>query len=253
MKIIISPAKKMVTDTDNLEVRGTPVFEKKAKEICKKLQKKSFLMLRELWKCNEKIAEENIKRIKEMNFEKALTPAILSYVGLQYQHLSALTMTREQLEYLDENLRILSGFYGILRPFDGILPYRLEMQAKLKIGSNRNLYEYWNNLIYGELIKENRLIINLASKEYSKVIEPYIQDPVRMITISFLEEQNGKRTQKGTLAKMARGEMVKFLAESQIQEEHKIKEFLWKDFAFDSLHSTEKEYIFVKCNSQNRI
>lgn len=252
MKIIISPAKKMVVDSDNFSVTGRPVFEAKAKKIHHRLLKLSYKDLQELWKCNEQLTEENRKRLREMDFDRALTPAILSYVGLQYQHMSAITMTRGALTYVEKNVRILSGFYGLLKPFDGILPYRLEMQAKLSLGKKYNLYDFWKDSMYQEIAKEDHLIINLASKEYSKVIEPFIKKPVQLITIVFGELVDGKVIQKATIAKMARGEMVRYLAENQIEDVEFIKKFSWDGFEFDEKRSTDELYVFIQKKIQNK-
>ena len=252
MKIIISPAKKMVVDSDNFPVTGRPVFEAQAKKIHHRLLQLSYKDLQELWKCNEQLTEENRKRLREMDFDRALTPAILSYVGLQYQHMSAITMTRGALTYVEKNVRILSGFYGLLKPFDGILPYRLEMQAKLSLGKTDNLYDFWKDSMYQEIAKEDHLIINLASKEYSKVIEPFIKKPVQLITIVFGELVDGKVIQKATIAKMARGEMVRYLAENQIEDLDYIKKFSWDGFEFDEKSSTDELYVFIQKKIQNK-
>lgn len=252
MKIIISPAKKMVVDSDNFPVTGRPVFEAQAKKIHHRLLQLSYKDLQELWKCNEQLTEENRKRLREMDFDRALTPAILSYVGLQYQHMSAITMTRGALTYVEKNVRILSGFYGLLKPFDGILPYRLEMQAKLSLGKTDNLYDFWKDSMYQEIAKEDHLIINLASKENSKVIEPFVKKPVQLITIVFGELVEGKVIQKATIAKMARGEMVRFLAENQIENIEFIKKFSWDGFEFDEKRSSDDLYFFIQKKFLNK-
>ena len=106
---------------------------------------------------------------------------------------------------------------GILKPMDGVTPYRLEMQAKVGIGDAKNLYEYWGELLYRSVIDDSRIIINLASKEYSKCIEKYLTPQDRYITIVFCELSGDKLVTKGTYAKMARGEMVRFIAENNIE------------------------------------
>ena len=117
--------------------------------------------------------------------------------------------TSSAMDYVREHLRILSGFYGVLSPFDGVTPYRLEMQAALSVGGSGNLYEFWGDRLYRAVLDEDRTILNLASKEYSKAVEKYLQPEDRLITIVFGELADGRVKQKGTLAKMARGEMVR--------------------------------------------
>ena len=171
MRIILSPAKKMNVDTDTLEYQGLPIFLDQTQEILDWLRKQSGTDLQKLWGCNDKIAEQNIKRIKEMDLRKRLTPAILSYEGIAYQYMAPAVFEDSCFDYVQEHLRILSGFYGVLKPMDGVTPYRLEMQAKAAIGGCRDLYEFWGSKLYDEVRDDSGVIINLASKEYSKCIE----------------------------------------------------------------------------------
>ena len=151
------------------------------------------------------------------------------------------------LDYVQKNLRILSGFYGIVKPFDGVTPYRLEMQAKASIGGFKDLYEYWGDSLYQELTSDgDQIILNLASKEYSKCIEKYLGENDLFVTCIFGEEIDGKVVQKGTLAKMARGEMVRFLAENEIDSLEGVKKLHGLGYEFSEVLSGEKEYIFIK-------
>lgn len=225
MKIIISPAKKMIVDTDTFPVLHVPVFLEKTERLKQVVQKLSYEEAKEIWKCNEKLAQLNYTRFQEMELERNLTPAILAYEGLQYQHIAPKVLTDKALKYLQEHLRILSGFYGVLSPFDGVVPYRLEMQAKLMVEKSRNLYEFWGSEIYHALQDEDHLIINLASKEYSMAVRPYLQPEDQFVTIEFGELIDGKLKQKGAFAKMARGEMVRFIGENQINAPEAMREF----------------------------
>ena len=129
MRIIISPAKRMRTDTDTLPFRNYPVFLEEAEQLKEYLQCLTAEECRKLWNCNEKIAELNYRRVHEMDLRRALTPALIAYEGIQYQYMAPVVLEDGGWEYLQEHLRILSGFYGMLRPLDGVVPYRLEMQA----------------------------------------------------------------------------------------------------------------------------
>ena len=140
MRIIISPAKKMNVDTDSFPCRDLPDFLPYTEEICRTLQGMSCEELKKLWKCNDQIAALNVRRLQDMNLHSRLTPAVLAYEGIQYRYMAPGVFTDQEFAYVQEHLRILSGFYGILRPFDGVTPYRLEMQAKLKIGECKDLY-----------------------------------------------------------------------------------------------------------------
>jgi cytoplasmic iron level regulating protein YaaA (DUF328/UPF0246 family) len=126
-------------------------------------------------------------------------------------------METAHLDYLREHLRILSGFYGLLRPFDGVTPYRLEMQAKLTVDGCRDLYQFWGDRLARQLASETDFILNLASKEYSRAVEAQLPKTVQFITCVFGESKDGKVIEKGTKCKMARGQMVHWLAENQIK------------------------------------
>ncbi|MCI8660406.1 MAG: peroxide stress protein YaaA [Lachnospiraceae bacterium] len=252
MKIIISPAKKMKVDTDSFEVRGLPEFMEDTKILMEKIQSFSFTEAKALWKCNDQLAELNYERFQSMDLKRGLTPAIMAYEGLQYQHLAPAVMTREALSYVEAHLCILSGFYGILKPFDGVTPYRLEMQAKLPVKGFKNLYDFWGDRLYERLSalnqglpEEDQVIVNLASKEYSQCIEKYITKKDRFITVEFGQLTDKKVKQKATLAKMARGEMVRFMAEKRIVDPRKMRDFCQLGFAYSEELSEENRYVFV--------
>ena len=149
-------------------------------------------------------------------------------------------------QYLQNHLRILSAFYGILKPLDGVTPYRLEMQAKAEIEETTNLYDYWGDRLYHSVIDDSRIIINLASKEYSKCLEKYLAPQDRYITIVFCELSGDKLVTKGTYAKMARGEMVRFMAENNIENPVEIQKFDRLGYSFRSDLSSDSEYVFER-------
>lgn len=246
MRVIISPAKKMNVDTDTLEPAGLPVFLKETEEIMEWMQSLSFSEVKKLWGCNEKIAELNFKRFEEMELRRGLTPALLSYEGIQYQYMAPAVFEEGQYEYVQEHLRILSGFYGVLRPMDGVTPYRLEMQAKVKLSGKKDLYDYWGERLYREILDESRIIVNLASKEYSRCVERYLCPQDTFITCVFGEYVNGKVRQKGTYAKMARGEMVRFMAENKIDSPEEMKNFRRMGYVFREELSDKQNYVFVQ-------
>ena len=246
MKIIISPAKKMRVDTESLPWTSLPVFLERTGEIFNELKQLSYQDLKVLWNCNDSIAKMNAERLKNMDLHNRLTPAILAYEGIQYRYMAPGVFSDRAYAYIQDHLRILSGFYGILRPFDGVTPYRLEMQAKLQIGDKKDLYDYWDNRIAEELFSETECVINLASKEYSICISKYLPPNLRFITCIFGEEKNGRVIEKGTLCKMARGEMVRYLAEHQINNAEQIKEFDRLNYRFSELYSNENMFVFLQ-------
>lgn len=246
MKIIISPAKQMQIDDENIAECKTPVFINKSREILNVLQSKSYEELKQLWKCNDKLVKENFDRIMNMRLDSAVTPAVLAYDGLQYIHMGPRVFDYQQWQYVCDKLRIISGFYGLLRADDGVVPYRLEMQAKLKINECDNLYQYWGESIYKELVKDDSIILNLASKEYSKVIEPFIDKNVTFVTCVFATETENSYKVKATEAKMARGSMVKWCAENNINNIYEIRKFDVSGYRFAENISTASNLVFLK-------
>lgn len=257
MKIIISPAKKMNINTDIFPVSGMPQFIEDSMILMEAIKSLTFAEAKALWKCNDKLARLNYERFQTMDPLRAQTPAVISYEGLQYQHMASVVFTDNALSYINEHLRILSGFYGLLKPFDAVTPYRLEMQAKLSVNGCKNLYDFWKDRLYQSLPDDDRVILNLASKEYAQCIEKYVTPKDQFLTVEFKQLVEEKTTnadplrksacyrQKGTLAKMARGEMVRFMAENQIEDLEHLKEFCALGFAFSKELSSKNKYVFI--------
>lgn len=246
MKIIISPAKKMNVDTDTLPWQDLPLCLPKTEQLLGVLREMSYEQLKKLWKCNDQIATLNVNRLEHMDLYHHLTPAVLAYEGIQYQYMAPGVFTQQEYDYIQEHLRILSGFYGILKPFDGVTPYRLEMQAKLQVGERKDLYAYWGDGLARALMEETDCIINLASKEYSSAISKYLPDSVRFITCVFGEEKDGKVVEKGTACKMARGEMVRFMAQHHITTPDQISTFDGLNYRYDATRSDQHTLVFVR-------
>lgn len=249
MNIIISPAKKMKTDTDSLGYYNLPLLINDTEVLLSYLKGLSYEEAKLIWKCNDTIARLNYERIQKMDLYRNLTPAILSYEGIQYQYMAPGVFSTDEFSYIEKHLRIISGFYGVLRPFDGVTPYRLEMQAKLNGNNLNSLYEFWNRKPAEQLFSGSSSIINLASKEYSKCILDYLDGSVRFITCVFGEMIGKKVVEKGTQVKMARGEMVRFMAEKQIEDAEEIKSFNRLNYVFSDELSNENTYIFIKRES----
>ncbi len=245
MRIIMSPAKKMRFD-DGLPWRDLPVFVDRTQQLMEAMQEMEVAELKQLWQCNDQITAINVQRLSSMELRKNLTPAILAYDGIAYQRMAPGVFTDRELDYVQAHLRILSGFYGILRPFDGVTPYRLEMQAKLAVDGAKDLYAFWGDSLAKELIKETDCILNLASKEYSTAISKYVPDSVRFITCTFGELKNGKTKEKATMCKMARGEMVRFMAQNKITNPEEIQSFDLLDFCYAPEHSTADNFVFLR-------
>lgn len=246
MKIIISPAKKMRCDPDSFPTKNIPCFINKTEVLLYELQKLSDSQLQQLWKCSNSIAKQNVERIRNMDLYNCLTPAIIAYEGIQYQQMAPNVFDCKSFEYLEKHLLILSGFYGILRPFDGVVPYRLEMQAKLSAPGFTNLYDYWSDSIAEYLSQDTNLILNLASREYSRAVTAHLPENVKFLTCNFGEIKNNRIIEKGTLCKMARGQMVRWLAENKVSDFESVKLFTELGYKFSEKHSNENNYCFIK-------
>ncbi|MDO4797176.1 MAG: peroxide stress protein YaaA [Coriobacteriales bacterium] len=246
MRILIAPAKKMVEDPDAMAPLGLPKFVEDAEVLAAWIRGLSYAEQKSLWKCSDAIARQNAERFAHMDVRHGLTPALLAYDGIQYTYMAPAVFEDGQLAYVQEHLRILSGFYGVLRPMDGVVPYRLEMQAKAVVGGHANLYEYWGDRLYQAARDASGILVNLASKEYAKAIERYLGPDDRYVTCVFGELVGGRVVQRGVYAKMARGEMVRFLASVQAQEPQAMREFAWSGYAFDRGRSTDTTYVFVR-------
>ena len=211
--ILISPAKRLQTESFDSSLNSTkPLFAKEADLIASELTKLDILGLKSLMKVSDDIAKINADRFKNWNKPNQQEKrAIFLFEGDVFKNLNAKGMSEEDLSYMNEKLRILSGIYGILRPSDEINPYRLEMGTNFSVNSAGNLYEFWGdkvaNSINSDFPSEN--IFNLASEEYFK----------------FLSMSGGKEKVIGVIAKRARGEMARFLIQNRIDNLEDIKKF----------------------------
>lgn len=246
MRIIIAPAKKMRSDPDSLAPAGLPDFLPETEVLCAALRSMDPAALQRLWRCNDRIAALNVRRLEEMDLRRNLTPAILAYEGIQYQYMAPGVFSQGEYDYVQTHLRILSGFYGLLRPFDGVTPYRLEMQAKLAVGGARDLYGFWGDRLARRLFAETDCILNLASREYSLCVSRFLEPSVRFVTCVFGQEKDGKILEQGTQCKMARGEMVRYLAETGAETLEAVRGFDRLDYRFSPAHSDEETLVFLR-------
>lgn len=250
MRFIVSPAKKMNVVDDSFAWRDLPMFVERAEELARAVQALTYEEAKALWQCSDALAELNFERFRAIDLrrEGALTPAVLAYEGIQYQHLASGVMTSEQVEYVQDHLRILSGFYGVLRPLDGVVPYRLEMQAKLAVGEARNLYEFWGDTLARALADETDVLVNLASVEYAKAVVPHAERMgCRVITCLFgAIDARGRLVQRSTAAKAARGSMVRWCAENAVEYPDDLRAFNLAGYHFAPDRSDDTTLVFVQ-------
>ena len=234
----------MKEDIDGMPVRGMPSFPEKTAFLRKYLKGLSLEELKTLLKCNESIAVENFRRYQDMDDSLPRTPAVFAYHGIQYQYMAPTVFTDREYDYIQRHLRILSGLYGMLRPFDGIYPYRLEMQARPSFCNS--LYEFWGREIGEVLGKDNDTVVDLASEEYSRAARCGALPSLRWITVRFGEVQDDRFREKGTQCKMARGAMVRWMAEQGIEDPEGIRNFDVLGYRLDTRRSGEDEFVFCK-------
>lgn len=247
MITIISPAKKMKDNFDTLEPKSKALLIDKSRVLLDKIKSLNNDELKAVLKCNDTILQQNIQRFNNFDFERNLSAALLTYDGIQYQKMAAQSLSIDAYDFLQEHLCILSGFYGLLRVYDGIRPYRLEMQAKLQVENYKNLYEFWSDEIYKTLITlmDDEYIINLASEEYAKVIRAYCKKE-KFITFRFGFNIQDRVVERGTMCKMARGALVKFIADHKINDVNMLKEFNEFGFVYSKTHSLKDNFVFLK-------
>lgn len=233
-------------DAEGMAPETMPVYLEEAQEILAVLKPMSLPELQELWGCNDELAQLNFQRLQAMDLKAAYTSAIEAYDGIQYKYMAPKVFENGEFAYVQEHLRILSGFYGVLKPLDAVAPYRLEMQAKLQVDKARNLYAFWQDKLYREVMDEDHVLLNLASKEYSKAVEKFLRPSDTYITCVFGELAKGKVVQKGVYAKMARGEMVRYMAERSITALESIKAFNYLEYSFSEEYSSENQYVFLR-------
>lgn len=244
MRIIISPAKKMVVDQDSFSPSSQPRYLNQATEILQSLKHLSYDQAQKLWKTSDKLTQTSYEQLQALDLAQPLSPAIFSYSGIQYQYMAPDVLSQAALEHLQETVRILSGLYGVVRPFDGIVPYRLEMGARLPVNGAKNLYAFWGDRLYRTLCGHGP-IINLASNEYSKAITPYLKPADQMVDVIFAHVLDGKLKTRATPAKMARGEMVRFIAKNQLTTLEELTHFQSPTYTYDMTRSTNNRLVFV--------
>lgn len=245
MIAIVSPSKTM--KEESVDIKTTkPYFLEDAKILKEIMENYSKENLMDLMNISDKLGELNYDRFQ--NFDNAETyPAIYLFRGDVFNGISQDSLNEDELEYLNDHLRILSGLYGVLKPLDHINPYRLEMGTKLKNKRGDNLYEFWGDKVKDYLEKEakDNIVINLASKEYSKVIKEK-EINLDVYDIDFKELRDGKYKIIAFYAKVARGEMARYMAANNCKNPEDLKNFNYSGYSFNKELSKEKNFVFTR-------
>lgn len=253
MKIVLSPAKSLDFESSLPTTRGTqPQFLETAVKINRKMSRTSKKEISELMDISDKLADLNYVRYKEFQEEHTKEnsrPAMYAFNGDVYTGLDAYTLPLEKLDYIQDRLRILSGLYGILKPLDIIQPYRLEMGTNVGLYSKKNLYEVWQKKITDSLNKEmekDGLFINLASNEYYKAVNEK-KLKAKVITPVFKDFSNGKLKIVSFFAKKARGSMVRYIIDKEVESIEELKGFDYDGYKFSETESSNNgELVFTR-------
>lgn len=244
MLTLLSPAKNLDLDpVTGVEV-SAPIFTKDAAVLARLAKTKSAQDLKDLMHISDALAELNVDRFKSFVLSgksNSAKPAALMFNGDVYGGLDAPSFTKTQLNFAQDNLRILSGLYGMLRPLDALQPYRLEMGTKFENESGKNLYEFWGDKLSKQInadLKGDRdqTVINLASNEYFKAVDKKALD-APVISPRFLEEKDGKARVISFYAKRARGLMARYIVTEKITASDDIYGFNLEGYAYDKAAS----------------
>lgn len=254
MLILISPSKTQDFKEDYHFAKHTiPEFLDETAELNKILRKLSEKDIMELMDISGKLAKLNYERYHEFKVpldQHKAKQAIIAFKGDVYTPIDYKSYNENDYDFAQSHLRILSGFYGLLRPLDLIMAYRLEMGIALENQYGKNLYQFWGNKITDKInaiCKEKKYtsLVNLASNEYFAAINQELLAP-RLINVQFKKEKNGKLQVIGLLAKKARGIMTNFIIKNKITEIKDLKEFKEDNYIFRKDLSNDADYIFTQ-------
>jgi len=254
MIIILSPAKSLdFKKAGHNILSSVPEFGVDAKQIADEMKKFSASELAALMKISTKLAYENYDRYQEWTLANSLPQAkqaVLAYKGDAYRGLDAASLTESELMWSQDHLRILSGLYGIVRPLDLIMPYRLEFATKIKAGEYKDLYSFWNNRINRSLLdlkntEGSHILVNLASAEYFKAIDT-LSTGFRIITPVFKEFRNGEYRFFSMFGKRARGLMARYSIQKGISDPEEMKSFNEEAYTFIEPLSNSNEWVFTR-------
>jgi cytoplasmic iron level regulating protein YaaA (DUF328/UPF0246 family) len=251
--ILLSPTKLLDDQTHYPNLKcSEAAFLNQAKQLVSKLKKLSATELAELMDMSHKLAEETYSRFQHWGLpftHQNAHPAILMFKGEVYRGLRANELNREQLEFAQQHIRILSGLYGILKPLDLVMPYRLMMGTSFEISNKTpNLYSFWKESVTAGLQKElnqKGVIINLASQEYFKSIDVKHLDR-RIIHCDFKEKKGNAYVAVNTYSKLARGVMARYIIDNQLKKPEDICAFREENYAFNEKLSGENHFVFTR-------
>lgn len=247
MFVLLSPAKSLELNRDiDCSISTIPVFQDKIEPIAKVLKKLSVKQIEKKFELSNKLAVLNHERFQNLGTNeniKSSRQAVFTFDGEVYTGLDAFSLDKNKYEFTQNTIRILSGLYGILSPMDLIEPYRLEMGSDISIGRKKNLYQYWSDYVTEVIGAE--AILNLASNEYSKVVNrKKLLQPI--LDVDFLEDEKGLFKNISFFSKKARGLMARYIIDHSIQDFESIKSFDRADYSLNKKMSTDKKLVFSR-------
>ena len=254
MLSLLSPAKSLNFDSQTPTILGTELmFESEATVINKRLKKLDVSDLMDLMRISESLADLNVRRNKGFDlYDDAIEKrsAIFAFNGDVYKGFDSFSLSLDKLNYAQNKLLILSGLYGLLRPLDLILPYRLEMGTKIDIGVANNLYDFWTDKTtekINEIIGDHghSVVLNLASKEYAKAVN-FDGLNAKVVDVEFKELRNGKLKVISFNAKKARGAMARMIVDNGIEGTDDLKDCLVDGYKFSKEGSSDSKLLFIK-------
>lgn len=254
MLSLISPAKTLdYTTALPTDTHTQPRLLEQSQQLIDVCRKLSATEIASLMTVSEKIANLNVERFRDWNAEFDFSnarQALFAFKGDVYTGLDAYHLKDQDIDFAQQHLRMLSGLYGLLRPLDLMMPYRLEMGTKLKNSRGNNLYEFWGSIITDQINQDlaeidAKVLVNLASDEYYKSVnEKKIQ--AEIIKPVFLDQKNGKYKVISFYAKKARGLMARYLIENKLSQVEQLKAFDSEGYYFDAESSSDKELVFKR-------
>lgn len=252
MLTFISCAKTMAEIREDSSREMTePRYGDHALHLGREIARMSGEELGRILRVSPRIAAENRRRYLDLVPGTApRTEALSAYTGVVFQHIAPENFTEEDWAYAREHLRITSFLYGLLRPTDGIAPYRMEGDARLECNDGRTLFEYWREVLTGDFIAEIKarggILMNLASAEMKGLFDwKRVEREVRVITPEFKVWKGDRLSTIVIYAKMCRGEMTRHILKNRIEDPTRLRDFEWEGFAFDPERSDERHYMFT--------
>jgi cytoplasmic iron level regulating protein YaaA (DUF328/UPF0246 family) len=252
MLLVLSPAKSLeLSKPIDCTIASQPLFDTDKKPVVDMLKKMKPKKIAETFSLSEKLAQLNFERYQDLGSKENIKnsrQAIFTFDGEVYTGFDAFSIDKKQFVFTQENVRILSGLYGVLKPFDLMEPYRLEMGSKVTIGKSKNLYAFWSEKVtqvINEELENSTHLLNLASQEYFKVInQKTLVKPV--VNFDFLELDKGELKNISFFSKKARGLMARFVVDNKINKISGLKDFDYERYSLNAKLSSEEKLVFTR-------